>query len=106
MQGFIVGPTWKPPFFWFKRTLFTKKLFPVLYFPTIETIASFLLSGKANKNYSASSLSLNPFPYANEMKGIAKTYLFFEFIDEYKNKCQLTKVFNYKYNTNVKLDKS
>lgn len=26
------------------------------------------------------------------MKGTAKTYLFFEFIDEYKNKCQLTKV--------------
>ncbi len=39
VQGFIVGPTPNPlSFFWFRRTLFSKKDFPVLYFPTKDII--------------------------------------------------------------------
>lgn len=43
----MVGPTVNPEDFpdLFNRTLFTKKDFPVLYFPTMETIPNFLSLG-------------------------------------------------------------
>ena len=80
VHGFIVGPTWNPPFFWSSNTLLTKKLFPVLYFPTIETIPSYLSSGRFERNYYASWLSWKPCPSVYVMNGMAKVSLFFEFM--------------------------
>ena len=63
VQGLTVGPTANPLFLVSKSTLLIKKLFPVLYFPTIETAPTFLCSGMALRNYSASGLKKNPYSF-------------------------------------------
>jgi hypothetical protein len=61
VQGFIVGPTPKPlSCFSFNKTLFNKKDFPVLYFPTKETIPMLLYCGSFKISL-ASSVIMNSF---------------------------------------------
>ena len=54
----IVGPTLNA-FFELSKTLLIRKLFPVLYLPTTETIAIFLLIGIDFRNVYASGLRIN-----------------------------------------------
>lgn len=60
MQAFTVEPTLKPVFWEFRSTRFTKKLLPVLYFPTIETMPIFRSLLREPRNDSDSWVRLNP----------------------------------------------
>lgn len=61
VHGLIVGPTRNPFSISPNNTLLTMKLFPVLYFPTIETTPSFLPFSEV-KNSAASFVIWN-FPF-------------------------------------------
>lgn len=73
VQGLIVGPTWNPLFREFNKTLLTKKLLPVLYFPTILITPIFLFSGIYLINCSAYGLRVKPCFSEYEMNGIANS---------------------------------
>jgi len=64
------GPTLNPSFTLSNKTRFTKKLFPVLYFPTIEIIPIFS-SFIEFKKFLASSVKTKPVPPLNRINGIA-----------------------------------
>lgn len=87
VQGLTVGPTWNPPFFWSRRTLFTKKLLPVRYLPTILMIPKDFSEGRSSRNSYASLERVNPTPSWKVMKGTASEDFVFElFIDYIRSK--------------------
>lgn len=60
VHGFIVGPTENPLLLdRFNNTLFTKKLLPVRYFPTMDITPNGISEGRLSRNYAASLLNSN-----------------------------------------------
>jgi hypothetical protein len=63
VQGLTVGPTANPLFFVCNNTRLMKKLFPVLYFPTMLTAPIFFYSGMDLIKSSASGLKKKPYSF-------------------------------------------